>query len=358
MNIDYATNAKEAVYVIASSAKTSGEISAGRFRGQGQAAGASTAEIRGVHAQGIAYAAKTSGTINAVYAEAIAKTTSTSTTIRALMAAADSEGTPTSIGTMIGVHSRIKSSVAPGTAFEGLRVESEKFGSGVLSGAAIRVMDTTWSAAETPFTVGLLLGTTGIMTTGISITAPTVTGISITGVSTGSSISVTNSALTVGDSYSGVRVAVTAAAANNAYGMAAYFDSTITGTQAGGIYNVGSWINYDATYVSASSRISIPFEGGIYDAGGTLTNAWPIGLQLQFVLASNPAHIHWFRFNYNRGTGADVVDAIFQAANTGSCGYIAGTGTSGTQLGYIPLAEIVGVNSANPVYVRVYDSAT
>ena len=174
----------------------------------------------------------------------------------------------------------------------------------------------------------------------------------------GSSITVTNTALTVGDSYSGVRVAVTAAAANNAYGVAAYFDSTLTGTQAGNVYNVGSWINLGATFVD-NAGLLVPFEGGIYDAGGTLTTARMVMCQLQAVLSSDPGSLDIFRINYNRGAGdVDAVNSIFAAANTGSIGWVAGAGTSGTQLGYIPLAEIAGVNSSSPVYVRVYDSAT
>jgi len=177
MDIDYGTNNKEAAYIISSSAKTSGDTTALRARGQAKAAGASTAEIRGVHAQGIAYAALYAGTVNALYAEAIAKDTSTVTTIRGAMVACDSEGTPTSITNMYGLHVRIKSSVAPGTDFIPLLVESEKFGSGVLSGAAIKVKDTTWGAAETSFTVGLYFNTTGIITTGVHFDAPVATGI-------------------------------------------------------------------------------------------------------------------------------------------------------------------------------------
>lgn len=149
MDIDYNSNAKEAAYIIASSAKTSGETTAGRFRGQGKAAGASTAEIRGVHAQGISFAALNAGTVNAIYAEAIAKDTTTVTTIRGAMIACDSENTPTSIGTMIGAHVRVKTSVAPGTAYKGLIVESEKFGSGVALTSFIDLDTTTWTGGET-----------------------------------------------------------------------------------------------------------------------------------------------------------------------------------------------------------------
>lgn len=148
MDIDYGANSKEAAYIISSSAKTSGETTALRARGQGKAEGVSTAEIRGVHAQGIAYEALYAGTVNAIYAEAIAKGTSTVTTIRGAMIACDSEGTPTAIGTMIGAHIRIKTSVAPGTAFYGTIIETEKFGSGVIANSLLDLRSTTWAAGE------------------------------------------------------------------------------------------------------------------------------------------------------------------------------------------------------------------
>lgn len=149
MDIDYGANAKEACYIIASSAKTSGETTAGRFRGQAKSAGAGTAEVRGVHAQGIAFEALYADTVNALHAEAIAKGTSTSTTIRGAMIACDSEGTPTAIGTMIGAHVRVKTSVAPSTAFKGMIVESEKFGSGVALTSFVDLATTTWTGGET-----------------------------------------------------------------------------------------------------------------------------------------------------------------------------------------------------------------
>lgn len=148
MDIDYGSNSKEAAYVISSSAKTSGETTAIRARGQGKATEASTAEIRGVHAQGIAFAALYTGTVNAIYAEAIAKGTSTVTTIRGAMIACDSENTPTSITNMYGAHIRVKTSVAPGTDFIGLKVETEKFGSGVKLDSLIYCKTTTWTNSE------------------------------------------------------------------------------------------------------------------------------------------------------------------------------------------------------------------
>jgi len=149
MDIDYAANEIDgAAYIITSSTKTTGQTSAVRARGQSKAIGASTAEIMGVHAQGIAFAAKYAGTINAIYAEAIAKGTSTVVTLRGAMICADSEDTPTSITNMIGAHIRVKSSVAPGTEFVGCKIETEKFGSGVKVGSLLNFKTTTWTNAE------------------------------------------------------------------------------------------------------------------------------------------------------------------------------------------------------------------
>lgn len=149
MDINYGLNNKEAAYIICTSAKTSGASSAIRARGQANAAGSSTAEIRGVHAQGIAVDALHAGTVNALYAEAIAKGTSTVVTLRGAMIVADSEGTPTAIGTMYGAHIRVKTSVAPGTAFVGCVIESEKFGAGVTMDSFVQLKTTTWGAAST-----------------------------------------------------------------------------------------------------------------------------------------------------------------------------------------------------------------
>jgi len=178
MDIDYGANNKEAVYVISSSAKTSGETTAGRFRAQGKAAGASTAELRGVHAQGIAFAALFAGTVNAVYAEAIAKGTSTVVTIRGLMVACDSEGTPTAITNMYGAHIRVKTTVAPGTDYIPLLVENEKFGSGVAVNSFLRFKTTTWTGGSTVATdIISMASITGTVTNMVDYSGPTCTSV-------------------------------------------------------------------------------------------------------------------------------------------------------------------------------------
>ena len=186
-------------------------------------------------------------------------------------------------------------------------------------------------------------GATPAMTYGIHIDAACGTGIYLDSL-----------ALTAGDSYSGVRVVMTAANPNNSYGTAAYFDTTLTGTSAGGVYNTGSWLNMTTGYTPSAGQIHAVYEGGIYDGGATLTNARFVGLQLQSVTTSVVGgSLHWFRFNCNDGA-SNTVTAIMAAANPGSACFTAGAGETSTKNGDIAIADIVG---SGVVYVRTYDAA-
>ncbi len=187
----------------------------------------------------------------------------------------------------------------------------------------------------------------GTISNGLYITGATKLG-SLT--STADGLYLTVSALTVGDAYSGFRSVVTAVAAHNEYGMSAYFDSTITGTTAGHCYGVGSWINTATTPVLSAGHIIVPFEGGVYTGEAQATARIVFGGQHQAILGGVPASLHAWRLNTNR-----TVTALIAAANSGSVGYTAGTGTSGTQLGYIPMFDIVGVGIG---YLRIYATAT
>jgi len=159
----------------------SGEIVAGRFRSEGHKADTGSGPAcYGVHAQGIAYADLFTATINAAYCEAIAKDgASVETIMRGLMVAADSEGTPTLIQSMYGAHIRVKTSVQPTGAYRCLVLEHEKFGAGTLLDEYIKILDTTFTGANTVATYGLRMLTTGIITNGISLESPMVTGIMI-----------------------------------------------------------------------------------------------------------------------------------------------------------------------------------
>lgn len=143
------TSGKEAMYVIASSPATTGTTIAGRFRGEGEAASASTANTLGVHGQGIAKDNLYAGTVNAVWGEGIAKDGTTVVTLRGGLFTADSEGTPNSITDMFGAHVRVKTSVTPSSEFYAMRVETEKFGSGVPVDSMIDFKSTTWVGGET-----------------------------------------------------------------------------------------------------------------------------------------------------------------------------------------------------------------
>ena len=166
----------------------------------------------------------------------------------------------------------------------------------------------------------------------------------------GDTVNVTIAALTAGDSYSGVRVAVTAENSTNAYGCAAYFDTTITGTTAGHTYGTGSWINIGASAVASSGHIIVPWEGGIYEGSATMTNARCVFAgQYQAVLTNTPATLHAWRLNTTK-----TITALIAAANSGSVGYAASAGTTSTKCGDIPIADVVG---HGVVYVRCYDAA-
>lgn len=117
-----------------------------------------------------------------------------------------------------------------------------------------------------------------------------------------------------------------------------YGDLTLAGASGGHIYGRGSWINLASGCVPGAQHIHVPWEGGIYDEGATLTNARIIfGAQFQAILASNPAKLYVFRFNVAAAGGA--VSAIIQCQAANSVGYAAGETGSGGQ-GTIPLVDI------------------
>ena len=172
------------------------------------------------------------------------------------------------------------------------------------------------------------------------------TGIEMTSVAKGISSTVS----TCGATANGHEFYVTVANPNNQSGTSAYFDSTYTGATAGHCYGVGSWINAGASVFSAS-HIIVPFEGGVYTSGANSNARIVFGGQFHAILNNAPASLHAFRLN----TATNSVTAIFAAASPQSVGYTAGSGTSGAQVGYIPIADIVG---PGVVYIRVYSSAT
>ena len=172
------STAQDVCYLRSSCTATTGSHSALRLRGESEATGAATSEVRGLHTQGVSVAALYAGTVNAIYAEAIAKDTTTVVTLRGAMIACDSEGTPTSITNMYGAHIRVKTSVAPGTKYVVATLENEKFGSGVAVDSFLDFATTTWTGGETVATYVIDMGNlTGTVTSVINAGAVTATNL-------------------------------------------------------------------------------------------------------------------------------------------------------------------------------------
>ncbi len=131
-----------------------------------------------------------------------------------------------------------------------------------------------------------------------------------------------------------------------------YFDQRVTGVQDGELYGLSSWMELAAGF-SITGGQTVVGELGLYDAGGTLTNMRLVMLQMQAILASNPGtSLHIFRINVAAAGGA--ITAIYAAANPTSLNYQAAVTESDAPIGYIPFANIVGINGGNPVMIRVY----
>ena len=198
MVIDYTAATKEAVYITAKSANSSGEVIALRGRAEQQHASANGGEARGIYGQGVATAAKFAGTVTGVFGNAIAKGTSDVTTLRAGFFEAESESTPTSITNIYGIHTRCKTTVAPGTDFILGLWETQKMASGVPLTSFMSFKTTTWTGGETVATdVISTASITGTVTNVFDYSGPTATSFLY------SSATVTNFLETSADSKGG-----------------------------------------------------------------------------------------------------------------------------------------------------------
>jgi len=132
-----------------------------------------------------------------------------------------------------------------------------------------------------------------------------------------------------------------------------YFDQQVSGTQTGGIYGLGTWMELAAGFTSNGSLI-VAHEIGIYDAGATLNvNGRVVMQQIQAILASTPGtSLHIWRINVAAAGGA--VTALIAAANPTSVGFVAGAGVASAKNGNIPIADVVGTGV---VWVRTYAAA-
>lgn len=140
-------------------------------------------------------------------------------------------------------------------------------------------------------------------------------------------------------------------AAGQSEGLSHYFSGQLSGIQpAGVIYNVGSWLDMAASFVAAAGQAIAPYEGGIWDDTADLTNAWLVyGAIHQAVLSASPAFLCAWRLNSNQ-----VVDAVIQAGNPGSVGYLPNVGVTSNKVGDVPLFHIAA--GPTPGYVRIYDA--
>ena len=132
-----------------------------------------------------------------------------------------------------------------------------------------------------------------------------------------------------------------------------YSDSQVGGIQTGGIYGFGHWVEVQTDFVD-NEGLLVAGEFGIYDGGGgsDISSSRIVMLQLQAILAANPGSLAWFRLNLAAAGG--TMDQMFEVANPNSIGFDATVTESDAPIGYIPFAEIVGINGGNPVYIRVY----
>ena len=137
----------------------------------------------------------------------------------------------------------------------------------------------------------------------------------------------------------------------NESGVCGYFETHIAGTTSGHTYGFGSWINVDAGAVLSAGHIIVPFEGGVYTEEAQATARIVFAGQHQAILTGAPASLHAWRLNTTQ-----TITALIAAANSGSVGYVANTGTSGTKVGYVPLFDIAGGPGVR--YIRLYDAGT
>ncbi len=131
-----------------------------------------------------------------------------------------------------------------------------------------------------------------------------------------------------------------------------YKDARVGGQQVGGIYAHSVWMELQADFLHLDDNLLVLLEGGIYEATSLAGDSRIVGLQLQYILAGNPNDIFHFRVNVAAAGGA--ITAIFASANPNSLGFNATVTESDAPIGYIPFAEIVGINGGNPVQIRVY----
>ena len=159
-------------------------------------------------------------------------------------------------------------------------------------------------------------------------------------------VDVTIAALPAGDAYSGVKCVVSAAAPNNSYGAAAYFETNTTGTYATNfLYGMGSWVNVISGTAKSGGYICAQ-DNGVYYGAGTLTGARVIfGLRAEVPVSMAAAgRVCPFSINTNNV----AITALFDVNNIGDLGSASSKSTTNT---YLPIC----IDNAGSIrYVLLY----
>ena len=185
------------------------------------------------------------------------------------------------------------------------------------------------------------------ISTSATVTTLTSTTANITTANVSGTLAVTNTALTAGDTHSGVTCYVTSVNPSNSYGAASYFEADISGTQAGEfVYGSGTWINTTATV--GSGKYLCAQDNGIYYISGTLTGSKVIfGLRAEVPVSMAAANrVCPFSLNTNN-VG---ITALFDCQTTTDLGIVGAGGRSVTTT-YVPLLIDAG---GNVRYVILY----
>jgi hypothetical protein len=166
-------------------------------------------------------------------------------------------------------------------------------------------------------------------------------------------IECTIAALHAGDSYTGIKSVVTAAAATNANGAAAYFETDVTGTVAGTLYGAGSWINFNAAVTTGANMVCAQ-DNGIYGIHtGTYTSTkMIIGMRMELVSDTSGGCVPGSLFLFSTNIYGTALTAMFDVNVKVDLGWVTAA-LSGT-VGHVPLFKEVSTGTVH--YVNVYSS--
>ena len=146
---------------------------------------------------------------------------------------------------------------------------------------------------------------------------------------------------------------VNAAAPRNEIGSAGYFETDVTGTVAGTLYNFGSWVNMMASSSGGSNLICAQDNGIWVSATGTpmaTTATAIIGMRMEYVAegGGDPGALYLFSTNISDNR----LTAMFHVNAAIDLNWSSGAGSAGA--GKIPLFR--DVTAGQTWYVSVYTS--